>query len=204
MNRKNGTVPLTAAVLAAVNVIWFLVAELFGSTTSSEILIRFGALWSPGIAEKGQYWRFVTAMFLHSGIRHLGSNMITLCLLSVYLEPALGKARYLAVYLCGGLIGNLAEYALSLRKGASLLAMGASGAVFSVMGALLACVIRDRERFPGLGLRKMLVLCALSVYAGFASGGVANGAHVGGFLTGAALGALLLPKRTETTIEKEG
>ena len=191
---EKDTLKSATGVLIAANLLYFLIVTIAGPTEESSVLVQWGALYTPYI-EDGAYWRLASAMFLHSGIRHLMNNMITLFVLGTMLEEELGKVRYVLLYLLGGLFGNAVEYALSLRSGEAVVAVGASGAVFAVMGALIWILIVNKGRIRGMTMRKMLVMAGLSVYFGFASSGVANGAHLGGLAAGFLLSLLLYRKR---------
>ena len=184
---------VTGALIAA-NILYFFVVTIFGQTEYTEVLIRWGAMYTPYV-ESGEYWRLFTAMFLHSGIRHLMNNMITLFVLGIVLEAAAGKFRFALIYLLGGIAGNIIEYFLSIRSGHPVAAVGASGAVFAVMGALIWVLLANKGSLAGMTLRRMLFMAALSVYFGFASGGTANGAHIGGLLCGFVLAVLLYRKK---------
>lgn len=183
-------------VIIALNILYFLVTEISGPTEFSDVLIRWGALYTPAVKENGQYWRLFSAMFLHAGIRNLLNNMLTLYVLGSILEGETGWLRYSLIYLLGGLSGNAVEYGLSVRSGETVVAVGASGAVFAVMGALVWVLIRRKGRAKGMTIQRMLLLVGFSVYFGFASSGVANAAHVGGLLAGFLLGVIFyrLPK----------
>ena len=169
--------------LIIINVAAFFLSELRGSTLDSSTLIPIGALYSPAIAE-GEYWRFLTSMFLHSGMRHLLNNMLTLGVLGNMVYREAGPLRFFATYFLGGIAGGAAEYALAAAQGRTVLAVGASGGVFAVMGGLLWIVIANRGRIAGMTLQHMLIYIGLSVYFGLASAGVANTAHIGGLIVG--------------------
>ena len=170
--------------LAALNVLLFLLTEISGPTeVDSEVLIRWGALYTPAL-KSGEYWRFITAMFLHSGIRHLVNNMIALLAAGTLLEEELGRVRFGILYLLGGLAGNALEYALAESKGRTIMAVGASGAVFALLGALLWCIILHHGHFRGMSLRRLLIYLVISAYFGLTASGVANGAHFGGLAFG--------------------
>ena len=188
--------PVPVLALIALNIAAFIAAEITGPTQSSQVLIRVGALYTPAV-RAGEYWRFITAMFLHSGIRHLLNNMLTLYILGELLLRETGVVRFLVFYFGGGLAGNLAEYALSLARGENIVAVGASGAVFSLMGALLAVLIKNRGRIRGMTSQRMLVFIGLSVYFGFTAENVANAAHLGGLAAGFVLAMLLVREKKE-------
>ncbi|MDO5702890.1 MAG: rhomboid family intramembrane serine protease [Lachnospiraceae bacterium] len=177
--------------MIVINIAVFLLAEIFtGSTLSTSVLIRWGAA-RVSLIEGGQYWRLLTAMFLHSGIRHLLNNMLLLYVLGQHLEFLLGPVRYALLYIGCGLIANAVSLYIYRTRGEDIVFMGASGAIFAVMGALLYIVIRYRGRVQGLTLHQMVVMAAFSLYFGFVSSGVSNSAHVAGLISGFVSGAML-------------
>jgi len=119
--------PLSYGIIA-VNVALFLLDQLMGRRN----LIILGAKWAPAIWS-GQYYRLLTAVFLHWDIMHLLMNCYAIYLLGPFLERSLGRARFLAVYLMGGVIGSAA----SLLFRPDTISVGASGAVFGLFGWLL-------------------------------------------------------------------
>ncbi|RII11245.1 Rhomboid protease GluP [Streptomyces sp. YIM 130001] len=131
-----------------------------------------------GVAE-GQWYRLVTSMFLHQEIWHLGFNMLGLWWLGGPLEAALGRARYLSLYLISGLAGSALTYLIAAPNQPSL---GASGAVFGLMGA--TAVLMRRLNYD---LRPVLVLLALNLLFTFTWSGIAWEAHVGGLVAGTAI-----------------
>lgn len=180
--------------LAVINIAIFLIIEVStGSTLDSGNLVKWGAFYTPLVSE-GQYWRLFTAMFLHAGIQHLLNNMLMLAALGTTLEPLLGHVKYLVLYLAGGLAGNLVSYWFYLKDGESVVAVGASGAIFAVMGALVWIIIRNKGRVQNLSLMQMMVMLALSLYFGFVAANVANTAHIGGLIAGFLLSMLLYRK----------
>ena len=173
----------------------FLLAEIIsGSTENTQVLVTWGGAYVPYI-EEGAYWRLFTAMFMHAGIRHLLNNMLLLYVLGTSLESLLGPVRYLILYLAGGLIGNIAAWRWYVWENRNVVAVGASGAVFAVMGALLWIILISKGQVRGLSLRQMLIMLAFSLYFGFASAGVSNIAHIGGLAGGFLLGILLYRKK---------
>ncbi|MDO4621007.1 MAG: rhomboid family intramembrane serine protease [Lachnospiraceae bacterium] len=188
-------IPRTTAILAAANVILFFLAEIFsGSTLETGVLITWGGAYLPALQD-GQYWRLFTAMFTHSGIRHLLNNMLLLCLLGSVLETQLGPVRYAVLYLLSGVLANVISWRLYLAQNSrTLVFVGASGAVFAVMGALLWIIIRNKGRLADLSLRSMLILLGFSLYFGFVSEGISNEAHISGLLLGFLFSVLLYRK----------
>ena len=131
-------------------------------------------------------------MFLHFGFEHLMNNMIMLGAIGMYLEPAIGKIRFLLIYFVSGIGGNILSFYMNLRQGRSVVSAGASGAVLGLMGALVFAVLWDRKNRIRLDKRRILFMVVLSLYFGFTSTGVDNAAHVGGLICGFVLCAALL------------
>src|SRR5215210_6533330 len=146
-------------------------------------LYRDGALYGPAVAD-GELWRLITGGFLHAGVIHIGFNMYLLWILGQLVEPELGSVRFAAVYLTALLFGSFG--ALVLDPGA--LTVGASGAVFGLMGAA-AVELRSRGINPLQTDIGMLILFNLGLT--FVIANVSIGGHVGG-LIGGALAALAL------------
>ena len=172
--------PVTVGLVVLNGLIFFLVM-LIGGPLMEERLITVGAAYTPSIQD-GQWYRLVTSMFLHFDGNHLASNMLVLGVLGSRLEKLLGPLRFLMIYLLGGIGGNLFSMAYSA---------GASGAVFALTGAMLALAILGRGRAGDLTVKQVLVMSALSLYLGFADKGVNNEAHVGGFVCGLAMAAIM-------------
>lgn len=193
MTKRN--VPIITISLVVINIVIFLLMEITtGSTLDNDVLIPWGAVYTPYI-EGGQYWRLFTAMFLHSGIQHLLNNMLVLLVLGTTIEPEIGKIRYLVIYLLGGVAGNIVSCWFYLRGGTNVVSVGASGAIFAVMGAVIWVIIRNKGRVANLSLFQMLVMLAISLYFGFVATNVANTAHIGGLIAGFLLAVILYRKR---------
>lgn len=182
-------------LLIILNVLVFLVSESAGSSQDVMHMLDLGAAYTPLITENGEIYRLFTSMFLHFGISHLMNNMLVLFVLGSRLERAVGKLRFLAVYLFGGTAANIISMFLELKTGEYSVSAGASGAVFAVMGAMIYIVLRNRGRLEDLTVRQILIMAAFSLYFGFTSTGVDNAAHVGGLLAGLVLAALLYHPR---------
>ncbi|WP_151773590.1 rhomboid family intramembrane serine protease [Streptomyces abyssomicinicus] len=149
--------------------------------------------WPQGIAVLGEWHRLVTSMFTHVDLRHIALNMLTLWLVGGPLEAALGRARYLALYLVSGLAGSALGY---LLMPADSTALGASGATFGLFGALLML-----QRRLNRDLRPVLLLLVLNLALPFVPGtSIGWQAHVGGLVAGGVIGFAMLrakgPRRT--------
>lgn len=180
--------------VVALNVAVFLLVEITGNSEDVEHMLRWGAAWLPAIAD-GEWYRLVTCMFLHFGLTHLGNNMILLLFLGDTLEGLVGKWKYLLIYLGGGILGNICSCIMEWRTGDFYVSAGASGGVFAVMGALLVILIREKGRIGDMTAKRLGLMVALSIYHGFTATGIDGYAHLGGFLGGAVLGAVLYRRR---------
>lgn len=170
--------------LIAVNVVLYAItaatAHSLTDNVTSPIFYDL-ALYGPFI-DDGQYWRLLTAAFLHFGPTHLAVNMLSLYVIGTSLEQALGKVRYAAVYLLAGVGASLAAYIITPNS----LVAGASGAVFGLLGGAGVLMVRNRAN-----LRPLLSILALNILISLLPG-VSLSAHVGGFVTGAIVTYLLL------------
>ncbi|MGW0782334.1 rhomboid family intramembrane serine protease [Streptomyces sp. NPDC002913] len=173
---------LVTKILLGINIAVF-VAVLAAGRPLVDDLLLFGRAYSgdpavgiEGVAE-GQWYRLLTSVFLHQEVLHIAFNMMGLWWLGGPLEAALGRARYLALYLLSGLAGSALTYLTSDPAQGSL---GASGAVFGLMGA--TAVLMRRMNYD---MRPVIVLLVVNLVFTFTWGGIAWQAHVGGLVAGA-------------------
>lgn len=178
-------------ILIAWNALIFLAVELTGGSNDISNMVRWGASFAPMIQEQGQYYRLFTCMFLHFGLEHLGYNMLILYFVGGHLERAVGKIRFLLIYLIGGIGASYCSYYVDILRQDAVVSAGASGAIFAALGGLLWILILNRGRLEEISLKKLLLMALLCLYYGFASTGVDNIAHIGGFVLGFVLAVLL-------------
>ncbi len=183
MIRRSGV----TQILIAANVAIFVGMLVTGRPTAREVLLDFGAL--PGVLPRSEWWRLITAMFVHVGPLHLLFNMYALLIFGPPVEARYGRLRFLALYLASGFLGS----AFSLAFTAGDVRAGASGGVFGILGAWIAFFIRHRKaRGARDQLRSLFFLVGINLFIGVSLGGrIDNFAHlgglVGGFVTGTAL-----------------
>lgn len=170
--------------LIVINVIIFLILESMGQTESAAFMMDHGALYPPYIQEKGQYWRLFTATFMHFGFGHLLHNMVMLGAAGQILERALGKFKFLVLYLVAGVGGCTLSYYQMLKSGEYAVAAGASGSIFGIVGALAWVVIVHKGKYETLTGKGMLGMIALCLYYGVSTGNVDNWGHIGGLIMG--------------------
>ena len=178
-------------LMVAVNIAVFIVMEFMGDTEDVQFMLEHGASFPILIRYYGESYRLFTSMFLHFGLSHLLNNMLVLFLLGDNLERAVGKWKYLVIYLFSGIGGNLLSLWWELRTGDYAVSAGASGAIFGVVGALFYVVAVNKGRLEDMTTRRLGILIVMTLYLGFTSTGVDNFAHIGGLLTGFAVGAAL-------------
>ena len=178
-------------VLAAVNIIIFLLMYAAGAAGDAEFMASHGAVFPPLMIGRGIWYPLFTAMFLHFDIEHLANNMVMLVAVGRYIEYEMGTLKFFIVYLCSGVLGNVLSFVADLHGDMNTVSAGASGAVFGLVGALLAMAIKNKGRIEGLGLRQILLMIVLSLVSGFTSAGVDNTAHVGGLIAGLLIGLVI-------------
>lgn len=157
-------------------------------TVGDSVTLNFGmigAAFAPGHGEvgiaDGQYYRLITAAFLHASVTHILVNMVSLWFVGPPLERMLGRARFLTLYILGALGGTSLSY---LFGAPNVVSVGASGAIFAVFGALIAVAHRQR-----VSMTPYVAILALNAVIGFLYPGIDWRAHVGGLCTGLLLGA---------------
>jgi len=174
--------------LVALNVLVYLVTVSQGGGVSDpggEVYNR-GLLLGVAISENGDWYRLVTSMFLHASILHLAFNMVALYWLGSIVEQTIGTMRFLLVYFASGLAGSAGALLLTEPF---VPTVGASGAIFGIMGALLVLEYRATGSFAGPALG----LIAVSLAMTFITPNISIGGHLGG-LIGGAIAALLMDR----------
>lgn len=172
-------------ILIAANVGVFIAMLTTGSFEGRDLL-RFGAL--PPFLSKDQWWRLFTAMFVHIDLLHLLLNMWALSIFGPSIEQRYGRARFLALYVVAGLLGNAASLAFT----PPVVGAGASGGVFGILGAWIGFFVRHR-RAKGASdqLRSLFILIGINLAIGYASRRIDNNAHLGGLAGGFILASVL-------------
>ena len=172
--------PTVSYTLVGICVAVYLVQWIVGDAIVADFAMR-----PVSIAFGGDYYRLLTAVFLHGSLLHLAFNMYVLVVLGPTMERILGHARFLLLFVVAGLGGSAVSYAFS---DPTTWSVGASGAIFGLMGALL--VAGQRLRYD---VSMVLVLVVINVVIGFVfSSGIEWRAHLGGLATGAAVAAVMV------------
>ena len=156
-----------------------------------------GATWLPGVAD-GAWWQLLTTAFVHVQPLHLAFNMFALYILGPQLELYFGRARFLALYLISALTGSATVYWFASQYSPTL---GASGAIYGLLGALLVISLKVRINLQGL-----LVLIGINLLLTFTISNISWPGHLGGLAGGAAAAAVLVyaPRKRRTAIQVAG
>lgn len=189
--------PVCTIIIIVANVVVFFVLSFIGMTEDTDFMLRHGAMYVPYVLDYGEYYRILTAIFLHFGFKHLMSNMIMLFCLGQSLEYEIGKVKLPIIYFAGGLGGNMVSMWQDMRMEYYAVSAGASGAVFGLIGAMLYIAVRNHGRIGDISGRGLMFMAALSLYYGFTGSGIDNYAHIGGLLSGM-LAAVLLYRKSKS------
>lgn len=199
--RLTGGSSTVTMILIGLNVAVFVLVQasggLVGDLGRRLLLLPDSRGYDPRLLEgvaQGAYWQLLTSTFLHTRVLHLAMNMIGLWLFGSYLESALGRWRFVSLYLLSGLAGSVAVLWLAPPGSVSL---GASGSVFGLFGAALVVLLKQRR-----DVTQLLVLLGLNAVLSFAVRNVSWQAHLGGLIAGLLLGGAFAyaPRRTRTPV----
>ena len=177
-------------VLVAANLVLFVVSAATSRSVWRDLgglgdIMENGALWGPAVDVGGEWWRLFTSGFLHANILHVGFNVLLLGLLGAPLERRLGVVRFAVLYLAALLAGSLGALLASPRA----LTIGASGAVFGLMGAHLMVSRATGRRARDSGVMGLLVLNLVTT---FLIPNISIGGHIGGLAGGLLASWILL------------
>lgn len=182
--------PIFTYVFLAINIIVFLAQLATDSIGMRPSLAELGWKDTARIAQ-GEYWRLVTPLFLHGGPAHIFFNSYALYIIGPQVERVFGHLRYVAVYLLSGIAGVIASMAFTAAP-----SIGASGAIFGLIGALIVYLYLNRDLFGRIGqvrLRGALQMAGINLIIGFVVPIIDNWGHIGGLVGGAAMTLMLGP-----------
>ncbi|HEX9288722.1 MAG TPA: rhomboid family intramembrane serine protease [Anaeromyxobacteraceae bacterium] len=182
--------PATTGLLVA------LALAFVASARDPALFERFAKV--SGRVRAGEYWRLVTASFLHGGLLHIAVNGYALTMIGPTVERLYGAARFLLIFVVGGAAGFAASTVFVQQP-----SVGASAGLFALLGVLLGFAVRARRTLPRPARRAMiqeiLTVAALNIALGLMAPFIDNAAHLGGFAGGLALGIVLRPRRPART-----
>ena len=167
-------------ILIVINILVFLITFVAsGANLSALNLLRYGGVNSYFVAQ-GEVWRLITGGFLHGGILHLLFNMYSLYIIGTQVENFVGKWKYLAIYLCSMITASL----MSCIINPNTVSVGASGAIFGLLGALVYFGYHYRIYLGSVLKSQIIPLIIINLLFGFMVSGVDNAAHIGGLIGG--------------------
>lgn len=187
-------VPVITYFLIAFNVFLYFVSWFFGQYS---YFVSMFCIHGPSI-RAGQYYRLLTGIFLHGSLIHLAFNCYALYVIGPQIESFLGKVKYLIIYLVSGLVGAF----FSIIFGGDVPSIGASGAIFGLMGALLYFGYYYRVYLGNVVKSQIIPLIILNLVIGFLGTGIDNAAHIGGLAGGVFITMALGVKDKTTLFEK--
>lgn len=182
------TVPIVTRALIVINVLVFFAETATGGQLGGGgggTVFEKGALFGPNIAHQHEYWRLLTSGFLHAGLLHIVFNMVFLYIMGPMLEPAIGRVNFAAVYFASLLAGSFG--ALLFQPGVPTI--GASGACFGILGALIVVAYYRGISIWQSGLGVTLLI---NIVFSLSFSGISIGGHLGGVAGGAVAGWVIV------------
>ncbi|HPF83392.1 MAG TPA: rhomboid family intramembrane serine protease [Bacilli bacterium] len=167
--------PIITKILLLINIVVFLLQFVYGQNS----LLSFGALYGPAV-KSGEIYRLFTAAFIHIDILHLLFNCYALYVIGPQIENFFGKWKYLGIYLFSAVCGNM----LSIMFNPSTVSIGASGAIFGIMGSLVYFGYYYRTYLDGIMKSQIIPMVLLNLILGFLVPGIDGFAHLGGLIGG--------------------
>ena len=177
--------PKVTAGLILVNVIVFVICTLTGT-----VLYNVGGCGLKLIDSPIAVYRIISSMFLHVGITHIFSNMLLLAVLGNVVEKEVKPIAFTAMYFMSGIWGTIAMFIEEIVTDKDIVVVGASGAIFGLLGVLFALVIFKRISRDTMPVGRVFMVIILSIYNGSTQINVANGAHIGGLIAGFLFGVI--------------
>ena len=194
--------PFITYLIMIICIVMFALMYIFGAgSTSTRTLIQFGGN-AVAYTKYGDYYRLFTSIFLHAGIMHLLCNMYSLYVIGPQVESFYGKIKYLSIFIISGISGSLLSTALS---GNNAISVGASGAIFGLLGAILYFGYHYRVYLGNVLKSQIIPLIILNIGIGFIFTGIDNFANIGGLIGGVfASMAVGVPDKSTNTDKANG
>ena len=188
-------IPYVTIGLIIINTIIFILMYMMNN---EDYYIEKYSVWGYGIVNNGEFYRLITGAFLHGGLSHYVINMYSLYVIGSQMEGFLGRSKYLGVYLFSALMGSLFSIVFSRVP-----SVGASGAIFGLLGSLLYFGYHYRVYLGSVIKSQIIPIIVLNLAIGFASNGqIDNFAHIGGLIGGVLMTMALGVKYKSTNTER--
>lgn len=188
--QRRNDIPKVTVLIIVVNAIVFLYTDLIAFMSNDIIVSRYAMDWQM-VLEHGEWYRLLTSIFLHSGIEHLGSNMLILGYMGYCVEHEIGSLRFGILYFGTGILAGCTSMVYNMLQNGYVISVGASGAIFGIVGGVLFLVLFSKTVYTQYTIQQVALMAFLSLYSGFVNQEVDNAAHVGGFLAGFVLMGIL-------------
>ncbi len=167
-------------IFVTIMILYFIFISLNGGTNNLEALVKYGAFFPPYIVAYGQYYRFITSIFIHIGLSHLFFNSYALYAFGPQLERLLGPKKFLYFFILTGIGGNLITFFFNF----SYISAGASGSLFGIFGAFFYLIKKHREMVTPEGRKQILSLLGINLLLTFLVPSISITSHLGGFVIG--------------------
>lgn len=183
-------------ILILINILVFIYQEWIGNTLDAYFLYSNGGLTVEKVLMQKEYTCLITSAFMHAGFGHLFNNMFVMAYIGDNVERAIGKWKYLIVYMLSAIGANALSIGwYYMMDEFYIVSVGASGAVFGIIGALLCIVMKHKGHLEDMRSSQLILFIVLSLYHGFTSVSVNNIAHIGGLILGVLLAYFLYNKK---------
>ncbi|WP_244834768.1 rhomboid family intramembrane serine protease [Clostridium sp. BJN0001] len=179
-----------------INIMLFLLTVIKSKSIldiNASVLLSYGALNRIRVFYYNEYYRLITCAFLHRGLIHITVNMYSLYIIGPQIERLFGKVKYVILYLLTAVSASF--LGLILNNNNYQVSIGASGAIFGILGSMLSVVIIERNRVNKAVIMNIIVIIALNLFIGFNASNIDNFAHIGGLIGGVILGFILYKRR---------
>jgi rhomboid protease GluP len=177
--------PLTSLIMA-INVIYFGLMHLFPGEYEQDTIWKWGSYAYTSIQE-GEYYRFITPIFMQIGVSHFIFNLFSMFIFVAVLEHLIGRSRFIVIYMGAGIIGYLTTFLFS----SSELGLGASGAVFGVLGAFLYLSQKKSALLDDASRKTIIPILLINLVYTFIDPEISITGHIGGLIGGYVLSILL-------------
>ncbi len=191
---------ITNSLIILNTLIFFILFSInhHGFIVDGNLLVKYGAINSNKIVLYNEWWRLITAMFLHLDIFHLAMNMVSLYIIGTIVEQTYNRIIYLLIYIITGITGSL----LSLYLSSYFLLAGASGAIFGLFGLLFGYYLVNRN-IPSISNQSAIsnfwIIIIINILIGFTMPIVAISSHIGGMISGM-IGGYLISKYSKNGV----
>lgn len=187
--RELKTMSITLGIIG-INIILFIVSAIMSKNIMNidgQVLLDLGGKFGP-LIDKGEVYRLVTSNFLHGGIIHIAFNMYALYSIGPQIEEIYGKWKYICIYFLAGIGSSFLSYYMLPNT----LSIGASGAIFGLLGALFIFAVKNRDSLKKGAIKSLLMVIGVNLYIGMTLPNIDNYGHIGGLIVGIIIGTIFL------------